>query len=34
MEMKIDLNKLLEKATILQSKIFSFREKIINDNNK
>ncbi len=31
---EIDLNKLLEKATILQSKIFSFREKIINDNNK
>lgn len=31
---EIDLNKLLEKVTILQSKIFSFREKIINDNNK
>jgi len=31
---EIDLNKLLEKVTILQSKIFSFREKIINDNPK
>lgn len=29
-----DLNKLLEKVTVLQSKIFSFREKIINDNHK
>lgn len=31
---EIDLNKLLEKVTVLQSKIFSFREKIINDNHK
>jgi four helix bundle protein len=29
-----DLNRLLEKVTVLQSKNFSFREKIINDNLK
>ena len=30
----IPSNNLLEKVTVLQSKNFSFREKIINDNNK